>query len=281
MQSKQRRILPNVNKLLQPSLKLQPLILPIQRRLHKYGITLSEVDVRFHHANNLAKRVKAFTDLSHAKTYYQAKVFDIDPSLLIDEMFNGKSYSWQSVFAQSLINDYFNALQYPEIPYRIVIHKTINNMTLLFQYNYTIDKLLPLHHQNHLLEVSKIASEFISRQHIDNLRTFHQFAYSHISNIESLQATIKSNSSCFADENLIDFYNELTHDEKLLPLSNKQKEIAKLAYEGYTTKEIAYKLNIAQSTATEYLNTVKLKLGADSKSALIQRLHHLSFLFSA
>ena len=66
----------------------------------------------------------------------------------------------------------------------------------------------------------------------------------------------------------------------LTPLSKKQKEIAKLAYEGCTTKEIAYKLNIADSTAIDYLNTVKSKLGADNKSALIQLLHNCPFLFS-
>ncbi|WP_151192715.1 helix-turn-helix transcriptional regulator [Cysteiniphilum sp. JM-1] len=280
MQSRQRKVLPSLNQLLQPSLKWQPLISPVQRRLQKYGIILSEIDFIFNDGDKLSKRAKAFSNLTHAKTYYQAKVFDIDPSLLIDQMFDGESYSWQSIFSQHLISNYFNKLQYTNIPYRIVIHKTIDDMTVLLQYNYTIDMILPLHHQNRLIEISKIASDHILKQYIDQLKAVHDFTYLNLSHLENRQ-DLKPNSTCFQEGSLIDFYNALNTDQKIAPLSKKQKEIAKLAYEGCTTKEIAYKLNIAQSTAIDYLNTIKSKLGANSKSLLIQRLHHSPFLFSA
>ncbi|WP_192484552.1 MULTISPECIES: helix-turn-helix transcriptional regulator [Cysteiniphilum] len=280
MQSRQYKLLPSLNQLLQPSLKWQPLISLVQRRLQKYGMVLSEVDFIFNDNDNASKRAKAFSSLTHAKTYYEANAFDIDPSLLIDQMFEGESYSWQSIFSQHLINNYFNTLQYDNIPYRIVIQKTIDDMTVLLQYNYTIDMILPLQHQNQLIEISKIASDHICKAYLDQLKAVRNFAYLNLSDFEK-KYNLKPNSTCFKEENLIDFYNAFNTDQKLAPLSKKQKEIAKLAYEGCTIKEMAYKLNIAQSTAIDYLNTIKSKLGTHSKSLLIQRLHHSPFLFSA
>ncbi len=282
MKSKQQNTQSNAHELLQPSIQLQTFMTSIHRHLQTHNLSLSEINLIFtdKKSQEQVKQVKAFANLSYAKRYYQAKVFDIDPSFLTDTTFNDKSYSWQTVFSQQLIGHYFQSLQYPNIPYRLVTQTTIDHMTLILHYDYPMEVLLSLNQQNYLMEASKIASDYVLTNYANKLKQLEKFAYAYTSSLKDSFNMHQSLAPCKSDQ-LIAFYNALHQEHQLLPLSQKQKQIAKLAYEGCTTKEIAYKLNIASSTAIDYLNTVKAKLGTDSKSALIQLLHHCPFLFAA
>lgn len=72
------------------------------------------------------------------------------------------------------------------------------------------------------------------------------------------------------------FYFAIQSHYHQINLSRQESLSSFYFFHGYTTKEIAKRMNVFPSTVETYLNRVKDKLNCSTRSQLIQKIHHLN-----
>jgi len=64
--------------------------------------------------------------------------------------------------------------------------------------------------------------------------------------------------------------------KKLFNLSDREAEIALMLYDGFTNRQIASALKLSDGTARNYISTIYLKLGVDSRAAAMEKIKNMS-----
>ena len=63
--------------------------------------------------------------------------------------------------------------------------------------------------------------------------------------------------------------------KKAFNLSEREVEIALMLYDGFTNRQIASALKLSDGTARNYISSIYLKLGADSRGSAVEKIRKL------
>lgn len=64
--------------------------------------------------------------------------------------------------------------------------------------------------------------------------------------------------------------------KKAFNLSEREVEIALMLFDGFTNRQIASALKLSDGTARNYISTIYLKLGVDSRTAAVEKIKNLT-----
>ena len=259
----------DVNKLISCTEDLNPFLIDLNNKLSKYSICLDYINklLLSHFSTGIS------CDIERCELYYSSGFAYIDQiktpyQLLIEGLF-----PWQSYSHYEQLENYLGDTNC----YCFTIHKKIDNYILSFHFKHLI-KRDSLYINNKTL--NKMMYTVVTHCLTDHEDIFHKLDNYMVDQTIIYGTPANDVSDKKVNDQIAMLCEDLDHSFNIT-LTPQQQNVAKSLLIGRTAKEIANIMGLSQFTVNSYVKDIKLKLGVNFKSDLIQMIRKHKMLLLA